>query len=98
MVLATVTLAALLMTGCNCNETVQPVEKTDNGKIAIDNIMTRTSIRSFTDRQVSADTIEMLIGLRDDLCKDVVTQQVALFFKVGLFQQRAPMEGEPEKE
>lgn len=60
-VLALALFAALLMTGCNCNETVQPVEKTDNGKIAIDNIMTRTSIRSFTDRQVSADTIEMLL-------------------------------------
>ena len=60
-VLALALFAAFLMTGCNCNETVQPVEKTDNGKIAIDNIMTRTSIRSFTDRQVSADTIEMLL-------------------------------------
>ena len=60
-VLALALFAAVLMTGCNCNETVQPVEKTDNGKIAIDNIMTRTSIRSFTDRQVSADTIEMLL-------------------------------------
>ena len=52
------------MTGCNCNNNSQPtttVEKTDNGKIAIENIMTRTSIRSFTDRQVSADTIEMLL-------------------------------------
>ena len=60
-VLALALLAAVFMTCCNCNETVQPVEKTDNGKIAIDNIMTRTSIRSFTDRQVSADTIEMLL-------------------------------------
>lgn len=60
-VFALALFAAVLMTGCNCNETVQPVEKTDNGKIAIDNIMTRTSIRSFTDRQVSADTIEMLL-------------------------------------
>ena len=59
--LALALLAAVFMTGCNCNETVQPVEKTDNGKIAIENIMTRTSIRSFTDRQVSADTIEMLL-------------------------------------
>ena len=61
-VLALALLAAVIMTGCNCNN--QPaavVEKTDNGKIAIDNIMTRTSIRSFTDRAVSADTIEMLL-------------------------------------
>ena len=60
-VFALALFTALLMTGCNSNETVKPVEKTDNGKIAIDNIMTRTSIRSFTDRQVSADTIEMLL-------------------------------------
>lgn len=60
-VFALALFAALLMTGCNSNETVQTVEKTDNGKIAIDNIMTRTSIRSFTDRPVAADTVEMLL-------------------------------------
>ena len=63
-VLAMALLAVVFMTGCNCNNNSQPtttVEKTDNGKIAIENIMTRTSIRSFTDRQVSADTIEMLL-------------------------------------
>lgn len=61
-VLALALLAAVIMTGCNCNN--QPtavVEKTDNGKIAMETIMTRTSIRSFTDRQVSSDTIEMLL-------------------------------------
>ena len=52
---------AILLTGCNCNENTQPTEKTDNGKIAIETIMTRTSIRSFSDRAVSADTIEMLL-------------------------------------
>ena len=50
-----------VMTGCNCNNEVQPTETTDNGKTAIETIMTRTSIRSFTDRAVSADTIEMLL-------------------------------------
>ena len=63
-VLALALFAAFLMTGCNCNNEVQPTnatEKTDNGKTAIETIMTRTSIRSFTDRQVSADTIEMLL-------------------------------------
>lgn len=50
-----------IMTGCNCNNEVQPTNTTDNGKTAIETIMTRTSIRSFTDRQVSADTIEMLL-------------------------------------
>ena len=50
-----------VMTGCNCNNEVQPTNTTDNGKTAIETIMTRTSIRSFTDRAVSADTIEMLL-------------------------------------
>ncbi|MBQ6304993.1 MAG: nitroreductase family protein [Bacteroidales bacterium] len=49
------------MTGCNCNNEVQPTNTTDNGKISMETIMTRTSIRSFTDRAVSADTIEMLL-------------------------------------
>ena len=63
-VLALALLAVAIMTGCNCNNDSQTTitnEKTDNGKIAIETIMTRTSIRSFTDRQVSADTIEMLL-------------------------------------
>ena len=50
-----------VMTGCNCNNEVQPTNTTDNGKTAIETIMTRTSIRSFTDRAVSADTSEMLL-------------------------------------
>ena len=60
-VLALALLAAFVMTGCNCNNEVQPTDTTDNGKTAIETIMTRTSIRSFTDRAVSADTIEMLL-------------------------------------
>ena len=63
-VLALALLAVAIMTGCNCNNDSQTTitnEKTDNGKIAIETIMTRTSIRSFTDRQVSADTVEMLL-------------------------------------
>ena len=61
-VLTLALFTALFVTGCNCNDNnCQPTEKTDKGKTAIENIMTRTSIRSFTDRQVSADTIEMLL-------------------------------------
>ena len=61
-VLALALFTALFVTGCNCNDNnCQLTEKTDKGKTAIENIMTRTSIRSFTDRQVSADTIEMLL-------------------------------------
>ena len=62
--LALALLTVVFMTGCNCNDNNQPTNlttKTDNGKIAMETIMTRTSIRSFTDRAVSADTIEMLL-------------------------------------
>ena len=52
-------IAAFFMTSC-CNET-EKSEKTDNGRIALETIMTRTSIRSFTERPVSADTIELLL-------------------------------------
>ena len=60
-VLAVALLAAVFMTGCNCNKNDQPTNTTDNKNDAIETIMTRTSIRSFTDRAVSADTIEMLL-------------------------------------
>ena len=60
-VLVLALFVVVVMTGCNCNNEVQPTNTTDNGKTAIETIMTRTSIRSFTDRQVSADTIEMLL-------------------------------------
>ena len=54
-------LAAIFMTGCNCNNN-QTTTTTDNTKKdAMETIMTRTSIRSFTDRAVSADTVEMLL-------------------------------------
>jgi nitroreductase len=55
-------IVAAFMTGCNCNNpdsnTSVDNEVKDN---AIETIMTRTSIRSFTDRAVSADTVEMLL-------------------------------------
>ena len=54
-------LAAIFMTGCNCNDK-QATNTTDITKNdAMETIMTRTSIRSFTDRTVSADTVEMLL-------------------------------------
>ena len=58
-VLAMALLAAVVMTGCNNN--CQTTNNSDNKNAAIETIMTRTSIRSFTDRVVSADTIEMLL-------------------------------------
>ena len=48
------------MTGCNCNNN-QPSNSSDNMNNTIETLMTRTSIRSFTDRAVSADTVEMLL-------------------------------------
>ncbi len=61
-VLALALLAAFLMAGC-CNETVktETTENIDKGKITLETLMTRTSIRSYTDRAVSADTIELLL-------------------------------------
>ena len=54
-------LAAAFVTGCNCNDK-QATNTTDITKNdAMETIMTRTSIRSFTDRAVSADTVEMLL-------------------------------------
>lgn len=51
-------LAALLsLAACNNNE---PAAMTD-GKVIVENIMTRTSIRSYTEQTVSADTIETLL-------------------------------------
>ena len=54
-----VLLAAAVMTGCNGNS--QTTNNADNKNAAIETIMTRTSIRSYTDHTVSADTVEMLL-------------------------------------
>ena len=54
-------LLAAMITGCNCNNNCQPTNTTDDMNNAIENIMTRTSIRSFTDKTVAADTVEMLL-------------------------------------
>ena len=61
-VLALALLAATVITGCNCNNNnCQSTNTSDNMNNAIETIMTRTSIRSFTDKVVSSDTIEMLL-------------------------------------
>lgn len=61
-VMALSLIVAAFMTGCNCNNPDSNLsvdnEVKDN---AVETIMTRTSIRSFTDRAVSADTVEMLL-------------------------------------
>ena len=57
-------MAAAFLTGCKCNCDKETITTNDNETTmnnAIETLMTRTSIRSFTDRVVSADTIEMLL-------------------------------------
>ena len=61
-VLALALLAAVFMTGCISNNNNYYGNVTvDDKSDAIETIMTRTSIRSFTDRPVAADTVEMLL-------------------------------------
>ena len=61
-VLALALLAAVFMTGCISNNNNYYGNVTvDDKSDAIETIMTRTSIRSFTDRAVAADTIEILL-------------------------------------
>ena len=57
-------IATVLLTGCKCNcdkETITSNDSETTMNTTIETLMTRTSIRSFTDRVVSADTIEMLL-------------------------------------
>ena len=52
-------LAVVLMTSCNGNS--QTKNNADNKNAAIETIMTRTSIRSFTDQAVADETVETLL-------------------------------------
>ena len=58
-VLAMALLAVVLMTSCNGNS--QTKNNADNKNAAIETIMTRTSIRSFTDQAVADETVETLL-------------------------------------
>lgn len=60
-VLALALLATVFTTGCTSNNYYYGDVTNNNKSDAIETIMTRTSIRSFTDRAVAADTIEMLL-------------------------------------
>ena len=54
--------ALVALTACNSNEPKSDNVMTNNESQAIiENIMTRTSIRQFTDQTISADTIETLL-------------------------------------
>lgn len=46
------------MTGCNSNEPKAESASSIDGKAIVENIMTRTSIRQYTDQPISTDTIE----------------------------------------
>lgn len=63
-VLALTLFAAVAITSCNCKNNENNCTTNDNMNNAnntLETIMTRTSIRSFTDKAVSADTIELLL-------------------------------------
>lgn len=55
-----IALSALLITGCNCKDS-KTTACTDCGKAVIENIITRTSIRAYTNQPVAADTVEILL-------------------------------------
>ena len=55
-------LAALVvLTACNSSEPKAEAAATADGNAIVENIMTRTSIRQYTDQTISADTIETLL-------------------------------------
>lgn len=54
-------VALLILAGCNSNESKVEATATTDGKAIVECIMTRTSIRQYTDQTVSADTIETLL-------------------------------------
>ena len=55
-------LAGLVtMTACNSTEPKAESAANTDGKAIVENIMTRTSIRNYTDQAISADTIETLL-------------------------------------
>ena len=52
-------LAGLVtMTACNSTEPKAESAANTDGKAIVENIMTRTSIRNYTDQAISADTID----------------------------------------
>ena len=53
--------ALLALTGCNSSEPKAETTATTDGNAIVECIMTRTSIRQYTDQTVSADTIETLL-------------------------------------
>lgn len=58
-VLSAALFSTMMMT--SCSNTPTPTANTDNSQAVIENIMTRTSIRAYTDEPVSAESIETLL-------------------------------------
>ncbi len=53
--------ALLVLAACNSREPKAETSVAADGKAIVENIMTRTSIRQYTDQAISADTIEILL-------------------------------------
>lgn len=51
----------LTLMACNCNEPKPEAAACSDGQAIIDNIMTRTSVRAYTEQTISNDTIETLL-------------------------------------
>lgn len=62
LVAALIATAIITMTSCNSNGGTNAHGKEDNSNIALENIMTRTSIRQYQpDRVIPKDTVELLL-------------------------------------
>ena len=57
--------ALVALTACNSSEPKAETAATNDGKAIVETIMTRTSIRQYTDQAISADTIETLLRVHD---------------------------------
>lgn len=54
-------MSALTLMSCGDNKTANSEMKTTDTQTPIENIMTRTSVRKFTDRAISKDTLETIV-------------------------------------
>lgn len=59
--ISTVVAGLLVLTACNSQKPQNSTTTMTNEKTIVENIMTRTSIRNYTNQKVSADTIETLL-------------------------------------
>lgn len=60
--LSAIMISAAMMSGCSeSKEQKDGLQVNDNSSAVIENIMTRTSVRKFTDRKISKDTMDILL-------------------------------------